>query len=179
MNFDGQKDILVFQGLFGSQGAARYACFLSTGDTYETNEDFSYIMNPALDEHNKRILSTWRNHAASHSWAMFAYENGVFIETDRMTEEPEVTGDMREDGLGVEIIVWKNTIERFCNGNTETEEYLTSNYTDDEWQSMFYVEDSFWGLYSHKWRTLHNQGQLLDWSLYSSGIDTQIMEIIS
>ena len=96
-----------------------------------------------------------------------------------MTEEPEVTGDMREDGLGVEIIVWKNTIERFCNGNTETEEYLTSNYTDDEWQSMFYVEDSFWGLYSHKWRTLHNQEQLPDWSLYSSGIDTQIIEIIS
>jgi len=179
VNFDEQKDILVFQGLFGNQAAAEYACFLSSGETYEPNESFSYIMNPVLDEQNKRILSTWRNHAASHSWAVFSYEKGVFVETDRLTEEPEETGELREDGLGVEIIVWKNTIERFCNGNIETEEYLTSDYTDDEWLSMFYDEDSFWGLYSNKWRTIHNQGYLLDGSLYSEGINTQIVEIIS
>ena len=179
VNFDGQKDILVLQGHFGTQAAVRYACFLNSGETYEINESFSYIMNPTIDEQNMRILSTWRNHSMSHSWAIFSFENGAFIETDRLTEEPEETGGLREEGLGVEIIVWKNTIERFSSGYTETEEYLTSDYTDDEWLIMFYNEDSFWGLLSDKWRTLRNQGHLLDWSLYGNGLDTQIMALIS
>ena len=178
VNFDGQKDILVSQGHFGNQGLVTFACFLGINGTYKPNESFSSIANPSLDIQNQKVLSTWRNWAASHSWAMYSYIKGEFIETDRLTEEPDETGEMKGDGLGVEIEVWKNTTERFKNGNTETKIYLTSDYTDAEWQTMFYDENSFWGLTSDKWRTLYNQGTLLDWSIYGSGADVQIMELI-
>jgi hypothetical protein len=86
---------------------------------------------------------------------------------------------MKEDGLVAEIEVWKNTTERFSNGQqTEVKTYLLSEYPEDVWTAMFYEENSFWGLYSDKWSTLYNQGTLLDWSIYGSGADFQIMEII-
>lgn len=175
-NFDGLKDILISQGHFGAQGLVTYACFLNYDGTYKLCESFSEIPNPALDEQNKKVLSTWRNWAASHSWAMYSYIDGEFIETDRLTQEPEETGEHSEENNGAEI--WKHEVEHISAENTELEIYLTSEYTDDEWIAMFYDESSFWGLYSDKWWTLFNQGTLLDWSLYGDGLDAQIMEII-
>ena len=180
-NFDGEKDILVSQGHFGAQGLVTFACYLGNNGTYELNESFSTIMNPSLDVQNHKVLSTWRNMAVSHSWAMYSYIDGEFVETERLTQEPETTGEMREDGSGVEIEVWKHIVEHFGNGNTESETYLTSDYSDDEWRAMFYRGESYWGLLSDKWRTLYNQGTLMDWSIYGGGLeaDAQIIEIIS
>ena len=179
MNFDGQKDFLVVQGHFGSQGMVKYTCFLASGGTYELNESFSHIANPSLDVQNQKVLSTWRNWAASHSWAMYSFIKGKFTETDRLTQEPEVTEEIREDGSEAELEVWRHEIEHFNLKNTETEVYLTSDYSVDEWIEMFYDENSFWGLFSDKWWTLNNKGALLDWSIYGSGVDVQIMDIIS
>ena len=181
VNFDGSKDILVSLGHFGAQGLVRFACYLSSNDTFILNESFSNIPNPSLDVTNNKVLGTMRNWAASHSWMMYSYINGEFIKTDRLTEEPEIWEKMGKDGLGVEVEVWKKTIEHFSNGNIESEIYLTSDYTDEEWIAMFYCEDSFWGLFSDKWRTLYNQGTLLNWSIYGGGLDAdaQIIEIIS
>ena len=179
VNFDGHKDILVPQGHFGAQGTVHYACYLSVGGTYALNESFSKIANPSLDFQNRKILSTWRNMAVSHSWAMYSYINGEFVETDRLTSAPEIIGDMSEDGLGYKIEVWNYTSEHYSDGSVESEIHLTSDYTDDEWIALFYDESSFWGLSTDKWRTLYNQGTLLDWSIYGSGVDYQIMEIIS
>ena len=88
VNFDGINDILVCQGHFGAQGMVRYACYLGSNGAFELNESFSEIANPSLDTKNRRVLSTWRNRAASHSWAMYSYISGEFIETDRLTQEP-------------------------------------------------------------------------------------------
>ena len=175
VNFDGEKDILVSQGHFGAQGLVRFDCFIQNDGKYDLNTSFSGIPNPAIDGRNKKVLGTWRNMAVSHSWAMYSYIDGVFVRTDCLTQEPEEIGE----GFDPEIYVWRHEVEHFCDGNTEVEIYLTSEYTDDEWSAMFYDENSFWGLFSDKWRTLHNQGMLLDWSIYGDGADFQIMEIIS
>jgi len=183
VNFDGQKDILVSLGHFGIQGLERFACFLYDNGRYKKSDSFSAIANPSLDVQNKKILSTWRNSSASHSWAMFSYENDVFTETHRLTWQPEETGEYPEGGHGPEIISRRFTIEHFFDGigdeNTITEIYISSDYTDDEWIAMFYDENSFWGLSSDKWYTpVHNHWTLLDWSIYGSGKDIHIMEII-
>ena len=173
VDFDGNKDVLVSQGHFGAQGLVTFACFMHDDGEYSLNTSFSDICNPAIDNQNKEVLSTWRNWAASHSWAMYSYINGVFVQTDCLTQEPE------EWGEGSEILTWKHEIEHFNGGNTDVEVYLTCDYSDDEWGAMFYDENSFWGLYSDKWRTLHNQGTLYDWSLYGNNFDAQVMEKIS
>ncbi|MDR1617192.1 MAG: hypothetical protein LBR98_09320 [Syntrophomonadaceae bacterium] len=171
-NFDGRKDVLVSQGQFGNQGLARFACFLDGDGSYSLNGGFSDIANPAIDRQSQKILSSWRNSAASHSWAMFSYINGEFIETERLTQEPESwTAEY-------DIEVWRHVVKYTSAENKETESYLTSDYTDQEWTAMFYDEDSFWGLSADKWRTLSNQGILFDGSLYSNGLDAQITEII-
>ena len=182
VNFDGHKDILVSLGHFGNQALVRFACFLYVNGRYKQNDSFSEIANPSLDVQNKKVLSTWRNWAASHSWAMFSYENSVFTETHRLTWQPEERGEYIEGEHGLEIISRRFTIEHFIDGigseNTITEIYLSSDYTDDEWTAMFFDENSLWGFYSDKWRTMYNQGTLMDWSIYGSGMDVQIMEII-
>jgi len=176
VNFDGEKDILVSQGQFGVQGLVTFACFLYNNGVYELNTSFLYIPNPAIDVQNKKVLGSWRNLAASHSWAMYSYIDGVFDQTDCLTQEPEDTGD---SGFDPEILVWRHEVERLVNDHTEVEVFLTSDYTEYEWNTMFNTENSFWGLSSDKWRTLNNQGSLYDWSLYGDSPNAQIMEIIS
>ncbi|MCL2046019.1 MAG: hypothetical protein FWG88_06500 [Oscillospiraceae bacterium] len=166
VDFDGNNDILVMQGHFGNQGLVTYDCYLNRGDTYVRNESFSHISNPSHDVLNSKILSVWRNWAASHSWAMYSYINGEFVETDRLTTEPEIYGEMRDDGLGVEVEVWKITIERFYDGMIESDSYFSNEYTDEEWNAMFYQEDSYWGLLSNRWNTLHNQGTMFNGRMY-------------
>jgi len=179
VNFDGQRDILVLQGQFGNQGAATFACFIYDNGVYKLNESFSEIPNPAIDNKNSRILSTWRNWAASHSWAMFSYIDGEFIRTNMLTTSPEEWGIRGEGELNYPIYVWRYEVEFMYNGNIETEIYFTSDFTDDELFYYFFDENSFWGLSSDRWRTLFNRGMLFDWSLYASGLDAQIIEVIN
>jgi len=179
VNFDGQKDILVLLGCFGNQAAAKYACYLCDGGTYRICESFSDILNPSVDVQNKRVLSTYRISADVHGWSMFSWAGDELLESDRLTQEPEETGEWIEGNYGVEIFVWKHEVDHFSGGNTRSEVYLTCDYTDDEWIDIFYDDNSFWGLFSEKWRTLHNNGMLLDWSLYGDGPDAQIMQMIS
>jgi len=175
VDFDGHRDILVLLGSFGNQAAAMYACFIYDNGTYNYNASFSELMNPSLDVQNRRVLSTWRNHAASHCWAMYSYANGTFIETDRLTE----SGVWDEESPESMSFVWTYEDNRSINGVAQIQIYKAIDYTSDELVSMFFTEDSYWALFSSKWRTLHNQGSLLDWSIYGTGLDTQIAEIAS
>ena len=179
VNFDGHRDILVMQGHFGNQGYVTFACFIYHEGTYTLNPSFSEIPNPANDSQNQRILSMSRNWAASHNWLMFSYIDGAFVRTDMLTTEPEEWGERGEGELNAPIYVWRYTVKSIRNGNIETEIYLTSDFTEDEFSAKFYIEGSFWGLHTDRWRTLFNHGTLSDWSIYGSGLDAQIMEIIS
>jgi|GEM_PF-1200427 len=174
INFDGRRDILVKQGHFGNQGLVNFSAFIYENGEYAPNESFSQIANPAIDAENERILSTWRNWAASHSWAKFVYENGEFVMTDILTTSPEEYGE----GMNAPVFSWRYEVTQIRGGNSETTIYLSSDFPDDEFAEMFFCESSFWGLASDRWRTLFNQGLLIDWSIYGGGLDAQIAEII-
>ena len=172
VDFDGNRDILMSRGHFGNQGFVTYSCYLKRDDTYIINESFSSIWNPSIDVSNRKVLSTWRNSAASHSWAMYSFINGEYVETERLTTEPEYRDEMSDE------YVWRITIKRFSDDVAEAEYFFSNEYSIEEWDLMFFHVDSYWGLRSEKWRTLYNQGTLLDWSIYGSGLDAQIIEIL-
>jgi Protein of unknown function (DUF3298). len=173
VDFDGQEDVLVKNGHFGAQGAVTYSCFLQRDKAFVENESFSDIANPAVDAENQLILSTWRNWAASHSWAEFSYQKGAYVMTRKLTEE------LRADYLPDEEI-WVYTEEARINGKMQTvSEIETRNYTDEEILEMFHAPESDWGLWGDKWRTLNNLGIAADFSIYSSGMpDTMTRRLI-
>jgi hypothetical protein len=184
VDFDGQNDILVLAGRFGTQGAAGYNCFLARGNGFEPCESFLEIRNPAIDKENKKVLGVWRNWAASHSWAMYSFESGEFVMTDILTEEPEERGDAAPGGYGPDVCPWKYTVGKIINGTGEweTEIYSTRDYTDGEIHAMFAAEDSFWARTSSKWHTLADMSSYYGgWNgqeFHSEGLDAQIAETI-
>lgn len=171
VDFDGEDDILVKRGHLGNQGFVTYTCFLKQKNKYILNDEFSRILNPSLDEKNKKILSAWRNWAASHSWAMYSFVDGVFVQTDQLTEEP--CDDSTEDWVHNAI---KNIGTEFVVSNV----YCTKDYSKEEYQSLIYADGSYWGLGTDKWLTLNNQGSYYSAnSIYAStSIDAQVAKII-
>lgn len=170
VDYDGQKDILIKRGHFGNQGLVTYTCFLKRGDEYVLNESFSEIANPSLDQENRMVLSAWRNWSASHSWAMYVFSDGLFSETDRLTEEPE--SDNTEN--------WKYTVEKYVGGKvTASEVYFTREYTEEEILDLFFAEEGYWGLKGDKWNTLNNLGSYSGYGIYDgTAVDAQVSEII-
>ena len=123
-DFDGVHDILLGLGHFGNQGLLRYACYLRRGDEFVECPSFAEIPNPAIDAENKVILSNWRSHAASHSYAMFYFADGEFVETERLTTAEEIA----DSGEGL----WTWTDKILVDGEWQIREYLTaSDYTDE------------------------------------------------
>lgn len=94
VDFDGQKDLLVFRGLFGAQGAAGYDCYLIRGEEFVFCPDFADIPNPAVDE-EKQVISGWnRNSASSYSEMTYRFNGTDFEMIERKTYEyDEETGD--------------------------------------------------------------------------------------
>ena len=164
VNFDTANDILLWLGHFGAQGAIRYKCYLQTDDGFTTCQSFSDIANPGVDKENKAILSSWRNMAVSHSWAVYKYIDGEFIEVERLTEEPASWGENEKN------IVWSWTEEVWMDGKWQVREYFTENDYDEEtlYNEKVYGETAYWDIGSDRWRTLFNNGKMSDFSIYSS-----------
>ncbi len=169
INFDGILDILVDNGHFGTQGFVTYTCFINDNGNYIKCDSFSNIPNPSIDTENKKILSTWRNWAASHSWAIFTLQNNEFVMTDCLTEAE----DLNENA-------WIYTIEKLIDDKLqETEKFTTNDYSYEEIHNMVYDKNSYWGLLSEKWNTLYNQGSMIGFSIYGSNkINGTIQRII-
>jgi hypothetical protein len=178
VNFDGETDLLIDNGHFGTQGAVTYTCFLKEGQSFTKNESFSEIVNPAIDSNNNKVLSTWRNWAASHSFAMYDFQNNQFVMTHQLTEEPLETA---EHTYGENVDKWQWTVETFDGENlTQTEFFTSEDSTEDEINAKLYAEDSFWALASDKWNTLYNLGKMAGFSIYGSDdINETIYRIIS
>jgi preprotein translocase subunit SecE len=178
VNFDGRNDILIKQGHFGNQGFVLYTCFFFFFFFYVLNRSFSSIRNPSLDTTNSRILTSWRNHAASHSWAMYSYINGVFTETERLTWEPEAWG--QGDGINADIHAVRFITERFINGDVSvnTYDFLTYDYSFDEWMNMFYEENSFWASALTNGWVSFSHVRVSD-NMRAGSVDYQIMKIIN
>lgn len=162
VNFDDKNDILFWLGHFGAQGLIRYDCVLNTDGEFIYCPSFSSISNPAVDEENQVILSSWRNWAASHSYAMYYFIDGAYIEMERLTEEP-----LRDENLNE---LWTWTDEIFVDGEWKLREYFTEADYDDEtlYSEKVYGEGSYWDIAQDRWRTLYNNGMMADFSIYSS-----------
>ncbi|MCL1807681.1 MAG: hypothetical protein FWG31_08275 [Oscillospiraceae bacterium] len=140
VNFDGQTDILVKQGHWGSRGVVTYACFLRSGHTYKLNSSFSDISNPSIDVNNKRILST----VNSQDWVIYAYSRNYFIMTDYLTVEPDPNsdGDLIYTAMKPDL---RETV------------YRTKDYTEEELNELLFNDGSFWELNNDKWHSLESQ----------------------
>lgn len=161
VDFDGQNDILFCCGHFGNQGLIRYSCYLNHVGCLTASPSFSEIANPALDADNQVVLSSWRNSAASHSYAVYTWIDGDCVETERLTEE------LIQVDNGDSLWTW--TDEIFSNGEWKLYEYFTEDDYDRETiQRKLYGKDSKWGIDQDRWRTLYNNGLMSDFSIYSS-----------
>ncbi|WP_310602117.1 XAC2610-related protein [Anaerosporobacter sp.] len=179
VNFDGKQDILIEKGHFGAQGLVTFTCFMNNDGTYEQGGGFGGISNSAIDNENKKVLSVWRNWAASHSWAMYSYEDGEYSMTDCLTEELiYVDGEDGSDEAKEEY--WEYTIEKCIDGEMQVVEVFSEkDYTYEEIEAKIYAEDSYWGLRSDKWNTLFNSGKMVDFSIYGSGdVNETLLRII-
>lgn len=160
VNFDGQNDILFCCGHFGAQGLVLYECYLNNENEFIACPSFSDIANPALDFENHVVLSSWRNWAASHSFAKYYWIDGVCVESERLTEEIQTVD-------GSEIWTW--TDEIFTDGEWQIREYFTENdYDKETLHNKIYGTSSRWGIDQDKWRTLYNDGLMSDFSIYNS-----------
>ena len=159
VDFNGKNDILLWLGHFGNQGYISYACYLNKGNDFIECPSFSDIRNPAVDAENHVILSSWRNWAASHSYAIYYFIDGEYIEMERLTEE-QITTENGEK-------IWTWTDEIFVNGNWQVREYFTEKDYDKEtiYEKVRGV-NSHWGIAQDRWRTLFNNGLMLDFSIY-------------
>lgn len=156
-NFDKIPDLLICTGHHGNQGLITYYCFLQTDDGFVESPTFTDIPNPAIDEENKLILSQWRNTAASHSWAEFAYQDGKYIMVRELCEDLLPSDETQE--VDKEIWVW--TVNGEVLGRSD-------ELTAEEIENLIYNENSEWGIAGDRWRILYNEGLTVDYSIYNT-----------
>ena len=154
INFDGVKDIVLDKGSFGNQGLHFEYGWIWDGEReeYVFSESYASIGNPRVDDVHKLVRSSWRNWAASHSWAIYRYENGEFVCKSKMTEEELVSEYVLEElqaPAGAEVWQWEEEI--YENGRTvETNRFIVVELPGEETEYpeeyyRFYEEDSYWG----------------------------------
>lgn len=154
INFDGEKDIVLSAGHFGNQGLLRELGWIFDRETgrYEASPTYYGIANPEIDAEHQLVRSSWRNWAASHSWAIYRYLDGKFVVQGVLTEE-----FLSKDGIPSELEVpegtgvwcWKEEIYE----NGEVAEVKTYYAVDAAGEEMVYPEaleryyeaDSYWG----------------------------------
>jgi len=106
VTFNGRKDVLVELGRSGLRDNIRFAALIYRDGTYTQNASFSWIVNPAADAENQRIISTGRGCAAAHSAAVYVYANGMFETTNRITIIPETWGE----GPNHAVYAWRHYV---------------------------------------------------------------------
>lgn len=115
INFDGVKDITLETGHYGNQGIVyEYGWILNQGTgRYEYSPTYRDIGNPSVDARYKLVRSCWRNAAYSHSWAVYRYVDGAFVEQSELTEEFILKDEVQEElGLpeGAGVTHWQERI---------------------------------------------------------------------
>lgn|GEM_PF-6579158 len=157
IDFDGVKDVLVWQGPneyhFGIQAADSYAAFLRRGDTYIEVTNFG-VPNPWFDAESGKIISAI-GFAAGSSYTMHTFVDNEFVTTDILWREPDTVTD------GVEL---RYTV-RMYNGQEASKIFL---YPEDanQIETLFYADDSHWGL-----RNTDNNRWTAIWHLHTGGQD--------
>lgn len=88
INFDGEKDLLVYLGQFGNQGVEYFDAFVwnAAKKAYTHNEDFKTIQNPNICSKYKCIISEARVSAAEYEYRQFEYTDGRFMKVAEMIQ---------------------------------------------------------------------------------------------
>ena len=119
---------------------------------YAFSPTFAGIGDPAIDVKHQLVRSSWRNWAASHSWAIYRYVDGQFVMQGRLTEEVLFTEDIPpelEVPEGAEVWRWQEEIME----DGEVAEVINSYAVEVEGEETiyperyesYYEEDSYWG----------------------------------
>ena len=85
VNFDGEKDILVWQGHYGTHGDLAYRCYLANGygGLYEFRPEFQEIPNPKVDKEQKLIYGICRGSASVYYDYFYRYDGNTFVLAQR------------------------------------------------------------------------------------------------
>lgn len=154
INFDGVKDIVLVAGYFGNQGLCYEFGWIwdQKSGRYAFSPTYSMIDNPSIDSKHQLVRSSWRNWAASHSWAIYRYVDGEFVMQSRLTEEILFEEDIPADlEAPADAEVWRWQEEIMENGEVAEvrNSYAVSVEGEEnvypEAYETYYEEDSYWG----------------------------------
>lgn len=155
VNFDDSLDIIINLGHFGNQGVNIYAVYLNDNGVFSIAEDYFMIQNLSIDYGTELILAHWRNNASSHGHGMFKVENDILVIYKTLNiywkeYDTEVNGE--------KYFIDKYVVEEFDNDDLINETiYMSDMYSEKEISNMFLNENSEWGIYTGKWKTLADQ----------------------
>lgn len=154
INFDGVKDIVLDSGSYGTQSLTYQYGWIwnQTSGRYEFSPTFAVIGNPVTDSAHQLVRSSWRNWAASHSWAIYRYVDGEFVMQGMLTEEILFEEDIPpelEVPEGAEVWRWQEEIME----DGEVVKVINSYAVEAEGEETlypkeyesYYEEDSYWG----------------------------------
>lgn len=141
VNFDNLPDLLICTGNHADQGFLTYYCFLQSKNGFYEAPTFTYILNPSIDKKNKMILGKWRNSIASHSWAKYTYQDGVYKKFSKLTEDGifDNSGNVKR---------WRWTVDGKEIGRSD-------RLTEKEQNDLIYNKNSDWNLSNKKWKGWH------------------------
>lgn len=102
VNFDGKKDLLIFQGRFGVQSIASYKCYLNneegtSGQPFKILEGFSDIANPSFNHNKKLIQSCNMENANTYVYSIYKITNTK--DTSHIVKEASLSIAHKETGL--------------------------------------------------------------------------------
>ena len=140
-NFDGQKDVLVVNGMYGTQGTFQYTCFLNRDGRFVHCESFSKISNAAIDRENQVVLGFRSNHSRSISRLIYQYVHEEFV----------LTGELTHDNLGYGR---EGTVieARLLDGEmTVVSTAPETDYSEEELYAMFWEPETQWMIRVDRW----------------------------
>lgn len=146
-NFDGNEDILCYQGALGTGAASLSSLFVYESDRgiYRDVPEFTSIDSPSLREDKQCIYGFSRESAVSHYVDRYEYMDGILTNVARLRmagsgeDELEIVDERLVDG---EWQVFYQEI--FRSGDTSWEESGEDAY---ERSKILYVGDGYWDLY--------------------------------
>lgn len=173
-NFDGREDILVLSMLEGSESRPYYHALLRQPDgKYKLCESFGMIPHPELNAAKKTVRGGARGNAGEHYWELYAYKNDEFVQTKSL--HTAFVQYKAPDNYEEEI--YRYTVQKIAADGSgyDKKEYLSSDYSQAQWERMFYDDSNAWALASEQW--LYINGARLD--IIHGPVPEMVMKVIS
>jgi hypothetical protein len=119
INFDGNKDILVFEFMPASPNVPYlYWLYNPVSDKFECRDPDPYdnhcrIMNPEFDYEKKQVIQDYRASATTHGTRFFTWQGSKLVPVKDVEEEMDASGRTK-----VKVMEHKN------GKTTETKKYI-------------------------------------------------------